>query len=601
MYCRNLFIFGLMLLISTARSVAAIDLSPQDEKTQQLEQLELGTLLKKYHLSGVSVAVADNYKTEIVAVAGEKEFGSGDKIDIDTAFSTASISKPVTATLALMLVEQGKLSLDKPINQYLKRWKLTDNQFTHNKPVTLRHLLSHTAGTSQGGFADFYLGDDIPTIIESLNGVKLPRYDKPVAVEFTPGSDWNYSGGGYVIVQVALEDISGKPLAQLARQMLFEPLGMRHTTMLQANQPGFLSNVARVHDNQQKIIGTGIPICPQIAPSGMWSTPQDMLKFLVDVQLALAHKKSKVISSWVAEQTTSIATLKKVGGWGLGWMRGNGAGNIEWFSHGGSNTGTGGQVMASMQHGRAIAIFGNGPNPARIPVINQLVSTIIKQQGWQQPVPVSSQAAESKMVEQLKGRYLAPYGSFLKIYQQDEQLKYQGRLALWSQQQQGEVYYAGDGLFGASDENNRFNTRLNPADNRLYLTFYRQGKQAFLMPKLTDDEVIPADIADEASVEQLLACYRLWQQRFPDSPVSSASTINRAGYQAINEKNLALAIKYLKVQTLLYPENANAYDSLGEAYQLLWNKELAIENYQKSLQLNPHNQHAAQQLQKLLQ
>jgi CubicO group peptidase (beta-lactamase class C family) len=197
----------------------------------------------------------------------------------------------VTGTIAVMLAEKGVIDLDLPVSQYLKSWVLPASPLTKNKAITIRHLLTHTAGMTQGGFADFYLGDDIPTLIESLNGQKLPRYNKPISVKFEPETDWDYSGGGYVIAQVAIEDVTGKTLAQLAEEMLFKPLGMSHSTMYQHGHPKFLNNVAKVHDSEQKVIGTGLPICPQIAPSGMWSTALDMAKFVIEYQKALAGLK----------------------------------------------------------------------------------------------------------------------------------------------------------------------------------------------------------------------------------------------------------------------------------------------------------------------
>ena len=144
---------------------------------QLLSQAEINELLKEYKLSGVSVAVIDDFNVVYSATAGEKVFGSGDSINQSTAFSTASISKPVTALLAAMLEEQGKLSLDDSVAKYLTRWTLQKEQFPNPEEITFRRLLSHTAGTTQSGFADFYKGDVVPTAIDSLNGVNVPRYD----------------------------------------------------------------------------------------------------------------------------------------------------------------------------------------------------------------------------------------------------------------------------------------------------------------------------------------------------------------------------------------------------------------------------------------
>jgi CubicO group peptidase (beta-lactamase class C family) len=207
--------------------------------------------IDNFKIPGMSFAVVDNFEVIYAHQVGLKQTSTTNKIDSNTAFSTASIAKPVTATIAAMLAEKGKLDLEAPIAEYLERWHVASSDFTKNSPITTRQLLAHTAGMSQGGFADFHLGDDIPTPIESLNGEKLPRCKPPIRSLFTPDTNWQYSGGGYVIVQIALEDITGKPLQQLAQEMIFTPLNMQHTTMYQNGSDQFLTNVAKVHDANQ--------------------------------------------------------------------------------------------------------------------------------------------------------------------------------------------------------------------------------------------------------------------------------------------------------------------------------------------------------------
>ena len=250
--------------------------------------------MAQYGLVGLSAVVFENYQIVWTKTWGHKAINMDEKIDPQTAFSTASISKAITATLFVLLEEKGLIDLEAPVNDYLQRWKLPENEFTKKVPVTFRHLLSHTAGTTQHGFADFYAGDEVPTILESVQG-KLPRYDKPIEVVFEPGTQWSYSGGGYTLAQMALEDHLGKSLAELAAAYIFQPLGMQNTTMHQDGDAGFLSNVAKVHNEQGEVIKTGIPICPQTAASAMWSTPTDMAIFMIEIQVSLKKKGNFIL------------------------------------------------------------------------------------------------------------------------------------------------------------------------------------------------------------------------------------------------------------------------------------------------------------------
>ncbi|NHQ68852.1 serine hydrolase domain-containing protein, partial [Elizabethkingia miricola] len=259
------------------------------------------------------------------------------------------------------LEERGFINLNDPIDKYLKRWHLPKSKFTENNSPTWKQFLNHTAGTSQGGFEDHYEGDTIPTITQSLLG-QIPRYDKEIEFLFTPGTNFEYSGGGYVIVQMALEDTLNKSIAELAQEYIFSPLGMKNTTMIQPNEKGFLSNVALVHDKDGKVIRTGLPITPQVGASGMWSTPTDLAKLSIEIQNALRNKNNKVISHSVAKKVTEVTTFKNaVGGWSYGWQKSFGYSNYDWFSCNGSNTGVGGNVLASMTDGNGM-VFPEYPH-----------------------------------------------------------------------------------------------------------------------------------------------------------------------------------------------------------------------------------------------
>ena len=161
--------------------------------------------MKLFDLKGVSVAVFEDYEIVWTGSWGIKNVESAESINSKTAFSTASIAKPITATLLAVLEEKGLINLKDPVSKYLKRWQLPEDEFLKNVELTFEHLLSHTAGTTQHGFTDFYDGDTIPTLVQSLKG-QLPRYNEEISFQWKPGTNWSYSGGGYVIAQMAIED-----------------------------------------------------------------------------------------------------------------------------------------------------------------------------------------------------------------------------------------------------------------------------------------------------------------------------------------------------------------------------------------------------------
>ena len=192
-----------------------------------------------------------------------------------------------------------------------------------------------------------------------------------------------------------------------------------------------------------------------------------MATLIIEMQRALNGDDTKVISQAVARNTTQIETLDVVGGWGLGWMRLEAKGNLEWFSHGGSNTGTGGQIMGTMRDGRGIAIFGNGGNPARIPVIETVIATVAEKLDWKKSLPVVKQKVPLGLLNDFEGKYLAGFGETIEISKQNNQLFYQGRLLLWSHIESGELVYLGDGEFGVEGYPNRLSLETVSGKKRL--------------------------------------------------------------------------------------------------------------------------------------
>ena len=339
--------------------------------------LSLAEAMQKIGLQGLSVAVIENYELSWTRTWGVRSVDTKQMVDTETVFSTASISKAITATLFAMLAEKGMIDLDVPVANYLKRWKLPDNEHTRSVGITLRHLLTHTAGTTQHGYDDFYVGDELPTLVDVLDGGALSQTQR-IEVDFTPGTRSRYSGGGFVIAQMAVEDHLGESLADLAEEYLFKPLEMKRTTMRQPGEPGFPDNAAMAHDSRGKVVSAGLPICPQTAPSGMWSTPSNMAILLLEVQRALRGDETRVITPTVARQVTT----EHKDGFGLGWSVFSNWSN-RWFSHGGANTGTGGYIVATMQDGNGVAFFGNGPNSIREPILQAFFLSIIKAHGWE--------------------------------------------------------------------------------------------------------------------------------------------------------------------------------------------------------------------------
>jgi CubicO group peptidase (beta-lactamase class C family) len=420
------------------------------------DSLNIDQQLKENKLAGFSIVVFENYQIVYSNQFGVKSSNSNENIDQNTAFSTASIAKPITSILCHILEEKGLLNLDDPIDKYLKRWHLPKNKFTENNSPTWRQFLNHTAGTSQSGFADYYEGDAIPTIKQSLLG-RIPRYDKEIEFLFTPGTNWQYSGGGYVIVQMALEDTFNTSIATLANEYIFTPLGLKNTTMIQPNENGFLSNVALVHDENEKVIKTGLPITPQVGASGLWSTPNDLAQLTIEIQNALRNKNNKVISHTVAKKITDVTALKNaVGGWGYGPQRSFGYNNYDWIRCGGSNTGVGSEIFATMTDGNGFVYMANGEKPNRFPVFQKTQETLLTLLKWnKETVNQDLQEISLSLQEKLIGNYedfLYGQGMDTKIIKKNNRLYVKSLFfEFYKGKNENELLYLKNGLFKIVD------------------------------------------------------------------------------------------------------------------------------------------------------
>ena len=292
-------------------------------------------ILKRMHernITGLSLAVVKDGK--IIKAQG---YGFTDKsnrvpVTADTLFQAGSISKPVAAMAVLHLVEQGRLSLDENVNEKLRTWKVPENEFTKEKKVTLRGILSHSAGLTVHGFPGYVADAKLPDITQILDGV-APANTPAVRVDMLPGTQWRYSGGGYLLTQRVLADVTGVPLPKLLRETVLAPLGMTHSTYEQPLPAARLSEVAMPHGADGQALREGPHVYPELAAAGLWTTPTDLARYALGVEAALAGK-SKVISA----KTARAMLTPVIGQQGLGpQVAGSTARKL--FTHGGANAG----------------------------------------------------------------------------------------------------------------------------------------------------------------------------------------------------------------------------------------------------------------------
>ena len=355
--------------------------------------------LEHYDVPGVSVAVLDSGRIAWARGYGVKDVTTGEPVLPETLFQAASISKPLTAMAALKLVEEGLLDLDAPVNQYLKSWRLPENGFTEEQPVTLRHLLTHTGGTTVHGFPGYAVGDPVATTTEVLDG-SAPANTLPVRVDTIPGSLWRYSGGGYTIVQQLLVDVTGKPFPELMRELVLEPAAMPMSSYAQPLPSGRESYAATAHLSDGTPVEGKWHIYPEMAAAGLWTNPTELAQLARDVQGSYRGEAGRILSP----EMTRAQLTQGMGGYGLGFGV-QGEGPSAQFSHGGSNHGFKAQFLAFMEGGRGVFIMTNGDQGAAL--AQEIALAVAREYGWPAPSYQEVILAEipSAVLNQIAGTY----------------------------------------------------------------------------------------------------------------------------------------------------------------------------------------------------
>ncbi|MBB5343379.1 CubicO group peptidase (beta-lactamase class C family) [Edaphobacter lichenicola] len=328
--------------------------------------------MQELHVPAVSVVVIHNG-----AIEWAKGYGvvcpGGARVTPETLFQAASISKSLTAMAALHLVETGSLSLDAPIQTELKNWTVPQNKFTMQHPVTLRELLSHTAGTTVHGFAGYAAGSQVPTLLQVLNGQK-PANSDPVVVNATPGEGYSYSGGGFIIVQQTLMDTANEPFATLMKKTVLDPIGMHHSNYQHPLNIALLPKVARPVDGNGKPIEGGPHTYPEMAAAGLWTTPTDLALWIIEMQHSLAGRANHVLSTEMTR--TMLTPVKSDYGLGVGLQATAGKKS---FSHSGGNEGYR-AFYIGYEDGDGAVVMTSGNNGGNL--MMDLIRSVAQVYGW---------------------------------------------------------------------------------------------------------------------------------------------------------------------------------------------------------------------------
>lgn len=327
-----------------------------------------------YKIPGVSIAVIKDGRIAWAKGYGVLETGKSQPVDTATIFQAGSISKPTAALAALRMVEQGKLKLDAPINDFLTSWKLPDNEFTAQAPVTLRGIMSHGAGLTVHGFPGYEAGVPVPTVPQVLDGAP-PANTAKVRVDKVPGTSWRYSGGGYTIMQLAMTDVSGKSFPALTDELVLKPMKMTRSSYVNPLPMDNRANAATAHQLDGSIVPGQSHTYPEMAAAGLWTTPSDLSRLALAVVGSARGDKGAFLGP---EMTQQMLTTQ-IGAYGLGFQLDT-PGDGQVFSHGGVDEGFEAFLFAYTDGRGGAAIMTNAQGGSRL--AREIMVSLASAYGW---------------------------------------------------------------------------------------------------------------------------------------------------------------------------------------------------------------------------
>lgn len=333
----------------------------------------LQALMAETGVPAVSIAVINDGRIEWARAWGQADVASGRAATPDTLFQAASISKPVAATAALDMVEDGLLALDAPVNAALTGWTIPGNSFTEGHPVTLRQILAHTAGLTVHGFPGYAEGESVPTVEQILNG-EPPANTAAVEVDQTPGSAQRYSGGGFTVMQLLMTQRANQPFPALMQARVLGPAGMAASAYDQPLAADRRDLAATGYDGSGEPVAGRFHTYPELAAAGLWTTPSDLARWVLALNDAWAGRSDAIL-----DQDTARAMMTR-DQWGEGLaVVIREATELE-FSHGGANEGFRCFVIGLPGRGQGLVVMTNGDNGQAI--TSAVTLAVAEEYGW---------------------------------------------------------------------------------------------------------------------------------------------------------------------------------------------------------------------------
>ena len=394
-----------LLLLACLAPLASV--SAQSTRIDSLDAFVKAQMAQR-NVRGLSLAIIKDGKIAAARAYGVVDDVSKAPVTTATLFQAGSISKPVAALGALHLVEKGTLPLDTDVNATLTSWKVPENKFTTTEKVTLRRLLSHTAGLTVHGFPGYDVSAPMPTVVQVLDGA-TPANTAPVRVDTTPGAIWRYSGGGFTVAQQLVADVTRQPFAAYMQTTVLGPIGMTSSSFEQPLPSARASLTATGYYADGSPVRGRWHLYPEMAAAGLWTTPTDLAKFAIEIQETLAGRGHGVVSQATARQYVT----EQKNGYALG-VGVYGVNPTMRFGHGGRDEGFDALLDAGVGTGDGVVVMINANDNS--PMKNRIRDYVSRAWGFA-GMPANRPAPAATVAARIDASRLAAYAGYYELFE----------------------------------------------------------------------------------------------------------------------------------------------------------------------------------------
>lgn len=532
----------------------------------------LADRMERWNVEGVSVAVIRDGEIRWARAWGLADREEGTPATTETLFQAGSISKPVAAAAALRLVEEGKLSLDEPVNTYLKSWRLPDNDLTRQEPVTIRRLMSHTAGTTVHGFPGYAPWEEVPTVPQLLDGAP-PANTAPVRVDLLPGSRVRYSGGGTTITQLAMTDVTGEAFPALLRRLVLEPAGMTLSTYENPLPAARLPEAAAGYRRSGAAVPGKRHTYPEMAAAGLWTSASDLARFAIAIQRSLHGADGGILEPETAR--AMLTPVRDVAG--LGFFMQNVDGPV-YFGHNGADEGFQAMLVASRDGGYGAAVMVNSDNGAAL--AQEILRAIAQEYGWEGYVdpPVTAVELTEEELAGYAGRFAIGPHQVATVYVQDGGLWVHPTL-----DETARMIPLGDDQFLYESRGWILRIPRDPDGTAIGIEAVEAPFDA-TFPRIADEAPRPVELLDTGRTAEAISAL--------EADGVSEADANQLGYALLEAGRFEDAVALFTWNAERNPTHANPWDSLADAYVAMADTARALEAWRMVLELIPHDEDA---------